>query len=75
MACISAETNQCSELKRNPWNDPKLTVGEAMDIRIQEARYVVEQLCIQKAKLEAMDWLKLPYHDTRKLINCEGYPF
>lgn len=70
MALISSETNQCSELTRNPWTDPKLTIGEAYDIRIKEARYAVEQLCIQKAKLEAIDWLKLPYHDTRKLINC-----
>jgi hypothetical protein len=59
----------------NPWNNPKLTIGEACDIRIQEARQAVEKLCIQKAKLEAIDWLKLPYHATRNLTNMEGYPF
>ena len=72
MAFISAETNQCSELKRNPWNDPKLTIGEAMDIHIQEARKVVEEMCIKKAKLEAMGWLKLPYHEVQGLLRIHS---
>ena len=52
----------------NPWSDPKLTLGEAMDINIKEARARVQELCVKKAKLEAMDWLNLPYQEVRKLI-------
>ena len=66
MAIIS-ETDGCSRID-NPWSDPKLTLGEACDIRIKEARQLVEKLCVQKAKLEAIDWLNLPYQEVRKLI-------
>jgi len=59
----------------NPWQNPKLTVGEAMDLRIKNAREEVERLCIQKAKLEVIDWLKLPYHDTMRLLDMRENPF
>ena len=66
MAGIS-ETDGCSRID-NPWSDPKLTLGEAMDINIKEARARVQELCVKKAKLEAMDWLNLPYQEVRKLM-------
>lgn len=57
----------------NPWSNPKLTIGEAMDIHIKEARARVDSLCVRKAKLEAMDWLKLPYQEVRNLLENSPY--
>ena len=69
------ETDGCASVRISPWNNPKLTVGEAMDLRIKDARQEVERLCIQKAKLEVIDWLKLPYHDTMRLLDMRGIPY
>ncbi len=52
----------------SPWSDPKLTIGEAMDLSIKEVRAQVQELCVRKAKLEAMDWLNLPYQEVRRLL-------
>jgi len=71
----SCSTDGQAKMIENPWSNPKLTMGEACDIRIKEARQVVEKLCIQKAKIEAMGWIDLPYQETRNLINMEGYPY
>jgi len=49
------------------------TLGEVCDQRIERARKQVERLCIQKAKLEAMNLLNHPYTEMRDLIN--GEPF
>lgn len=73
MAGILTDSNACERI--SPWQNPKLTLGEACDIRIKEARQIVEKLCIQKAKLEAIDWLNLPYQDTRNLVNMDGFPY
>jgi len=71
----ATDSDGCERVRVNPWQNPKLTMGEACDIRIKEARQLVEKLCIQKAKIEAMGWIDLPYHETRNLINMEGYPY
>ena len=39
----------------------EVTVGEALDERISAARKRVEQLCILKAKAEALNVLDHPY--------------
>lgn len=75
MAIYSNPCDQVGKMIENPWSNPKLTLGGACDIRIKEARQAVEKLCIQKAKIEAMGWIDLPYHETRNLINMEGYPY
>lgn len=75
MALCSNPCDQVGKLLESPWSNPKLTMGQACDIRIKEARQVVEKLCIQKAKIEAMGWIDLPYHEVRGLINMEGYPY
>ena len=69
------QQDQCAAgISTNPWSDPKLTLGGAMDLRIQDARQKVERLCIQKAKLEVMDWLKLPYREVQDLLQIHD-PF
>lgn len=73
--CSNPCTDGTADRILNPWTNPKLTLGQTCDIRIKEARQVVEKLCIQKAKIEAMGWIDLPYHETRNLINMEGYPY
>lgn len=62
------ETDGTADRIVTPWANPKLTVGEAMDIQIKEARQRVQNLCVQKAKLEAMDWLSLHYHEVTNLL-------
>lgn len=57
----------------NPYNNPKLTVGEALDLQIKQAREAVEKCCVRKAKLEAMGWLDLPYSEVRQLL--DGYSY
>lgn len=49
------------------------TIGEVFDQRIEQARKTVERLCVQKAKLEALQMLNHPYVEMRDLIN--GDPF
>lgn len=73
----AADTDGCAKMSNilNPWQNPKLTLGEAMDLRIKRAREEIERLCIQKAKLEVIDWLKLPYHDTMRLLDMRENPF
>ena len=57
----------------NPWQNPKLTVGEAFDIRIQETRKHVEALCIKKAKLEALNITPMPYRELNNLLEINPF--
>ena len=75
MALCSNPCDQVGKLLESPWSNLKLTMGQACDIRIKEARQVVEKLCIQKAKIEAMGWIDLPYHETRNLVKGDNYPY
>lgn len=61
--------NTCATEKLNPYSNPKITLGEHYDIQIQAARERVEELCVAKAKLEAMQLLNHPYHQMTKLVN------
>jgi hypothetical protein len=49
------------------------TIGEVFDQRIESARKMVERLCVQKAKLEALQMLNHPYVEMRDLINGEMF--
>lgn len=66
----SCQEHSASPAERiNPWSNPKLTIGEAFDIQIKECREQLEQLCVKKAKLEAMDWLNHPYYEVQRLMS------
>lgn len=49
------------------------TVGEHFDEQIQMARQRLEELCIKKAKLEALGMINHPYPDLIALLT--SYPF
>lgn len=66
------DSNQC-ELSKAVNPAPNPTIGEVFDTRIEEARRHVEQLCVKKAKLEALNMLHMPYKQIRDLM--ETYPF
>lgn len=55
--------------KANPYSNPKITLGEHYDIMITQARERVEELCVKKAKLEALQLLNHPYHQMRQLMD------
>ena len=46
---------------------PPPTVGEKLDMQIAETRKALEQLCIIKAKAEAMQMLDYPMDFIRRL--------
>lgn len=50
-----------------------LTVDEVFKRRIEQARKDVEELCIRRAKLEALNMSSMPYNQIRNLL--EIYPF
>lgn len=68
-----ADVGERVELTINPWQNPKLTVGEAFDIRIQEALKHVEALCVKKAKLEALNITPMPYRELSSLLETSPY--
>ena len=55
---MSCENQACAGLKQ-PYKSR--TVGEALDQQIEQARKWVEQLCIRKAKAEALNVLDHPF--------------
>lgn len=50
-----------------------LTVDEVFKQQIEQARKHVEELCIKRAKLEALNMSSMPYNQIRNLL--EFYPF
>lgn len=67
--CLS--TNETSTQCARPLKNP--TVEEYFDGQIQLARQRVEELCIKKAKLEALGMLDYTHNDLMVLLN--SYPF
>lgn len=63
-----AKTQTVSGCKKKP-----VTVDETFDEQIKSARKRVEELCVKKAKLEALNMLHMPYDDLRTLL--EVYRF
>ena len=49
------------------------TVDEVFQEQIEGARKFLEQLCIKRAKLEALNMHKMPYNEVRSLL--ETYTF
>jgi hypothetical protein len=49
------------------------TVDEVLQEQIEQARKAVENLCIKRAKLEALNMHKMPYNEVRNLLDT--YPF
>lgn len=45
------------------------TVKQAIDEAIKQSRIRTEQLCINKAKLETLGLLDMPFSDLHKLLN------
>ena len=44
------------------------TIKEVLDMRIEQARKRVEQLCIKKAKLETLNMLDMPWYQITDLF-------
>lgn len=68
------ETDGCaipSTVSSSPWENPKLTIGQACDLRIEQARVQVQRLCIHKAKLEVLNMLDMSHHELQQMLN--GY--
>lgn len=63
----------CGTIKAVPVRKPE-TVGEVLDDAIQSAREQVEQLCILKAKAEALNVLDYP-HDFLQKLAFPHHPF
>jgi hypothetical protein len=68
---VNKETDGCTVAQPEP--APAYTVGEVYDKRIENARKMVEQLCVKKAKLEALNMLHMPYRELSELLDT--YPF
>ena len=58
MGCINQETDGCSAPQKK--EQRPLTIREELDRKIKAARKHVEELCITKAKLEALNVLDHP---------------
>jgi hypothetical protein len=61
MGCLGSQTNGCGpDVGQVPLQVKPETLGEHLDRRIAAARKNVEDLCITKAKLEALNVLDHP---------------
>lgn len=58
MSCINQETDGCSALQKKAQRP--MTIRDELDRKIDNARKHVEDLCITKAKLEALNVLDHP---------------
>lgn len=68
--CIK-QTNVCKDATTLP-QKPQ-TIGEQCDHMLVIARQKVLDLCIKKAKLEALNMLDHPYHEMMDLMQI--YPY
>lgn len=67
------DSDQGVSVAPHPMNDPKATIEEVFNSQIETARQRVEALCVQKAKLEALNMHKMPFQQVRSLLDL--YPF
>lgn len=58
----------CKEVRTPP--PQPVTVGQALDSRINRARQEVEALCIVKAKAEAAQILNYPVTFIENIVGC-----
>lgn len=66
MATIGYVTSgTCEAVSQKPTSDTE-TLGQCLDQRIAQARKNLEELCITKAKAEAMQMLNTPMDFMRK---------
>jgi hypothetical protein len=68
--CSMCTEQQVNTVSRNTEGRKILTVEEYFDVQIQAARKHVEELCIKKAKLEALQLHKVPYDELHQLVQC-----
>lgn len=75
MDSLAGCSTQCDQKISTVSNAQKAdrTVGEVFDDSITTARKNVENLCIKKAQLEAMQLLNHPYHQLSEMLRA--YPF
>ena len=69
---MSAETNTKAVGVNDPVNPVELTVGEHLDFQIKCARQRVEELCVTKARAEAV---QIPDFPMSFMAKISGYPF
>lgn len=66
--CDNSQTTSatCGQQPEQPVDK---TVDEVFQAQIEQARKFVEELCVKRAKLEALNMHKMPYNEVRNLLD------